>query len=188
MIELKAGMLDSHAVTQALDYASSLAMLNADEVCQVLCNQFPDEKDFRRKVGKHFDNQEAFRARVRKQVENQGENREIALMLVGTGIYPGVERMSAFLGRYGFPIEIVNFEVFMPDNGPQLLVREVTEESNQPPRPTPQTTRGGCCCTPNRFAMPRTQGRESCLSIGKWTRSRNSTEWIGSKLRKDLAS
>ena len=138
VIELKAGMLDSRVVTQALDYASSLAMLNADDLCQVLCNQFTDEKHFRWKVGKHFDNQEAFRAKVRKQVENDGESREIALMLVGTGIYPSAERMSAFLGRFGIPIEIVSFEAFKPDNGPQLLVREVIEESIQPPRPTPK--------------------------------------------------
>ena len=135
VIELKAGMLYSDAMTQALSYAASLAMLDAKDLCLKLCNQFDDEKDFRWKVGERFDNQEAFCAKVKKQVENEGEEREIALMLVGAGISAGVERMSEFLGRFRIPIEIVSFEVFKPGNGPQLLVREVIEEPVQPPRP-----------------------------------------------------
>lgn len=140
VIELKAGRLHSDVVTQALYYASSLALLDADDLCGKLFNQFSDEKHFRWKVGPHFENQEAFRAKVRKQVENEGEEREIALMLVGTGISAGVERMNKFLGRFGIPIEIVSFEVFKPNDGPLLLVREVIEEPIPALRPEPKYT------------------------------------------------
>ncbi len=141
VIELKAGLLQSDALHQALYYASSLARLEANELCKKLCNQFDDERDFRRKVGDRFDSREAHSAKVRKQVDNEGEEREIALMLAGTGISSGVERMSEFLGRFGIPIEIVSFEVFKPTNGPLLLVREVIEELNEPAPPaTPKRT------------------------------------------------
>ncbi len=71
---------------------------------------------------------------------SEGEEREIALMLVGAGLSAGVERMREFLGRFGIPIEIVSFEVFKPDKSPKLLIREVIEESDQPLRSKPKYT------------------------------------------------
>lgn len=135
VIELKADMLYSGAVTQAIYYASSLSQLSGEDLHQKLENQFFDEEDFRRKVGYSFDTPQAHSAKVKKQVDNEGEVREIALMIVGAGVSPGVERMSKFLGRFGIPIEIVSFEVFESNNGARLLVREVIEEAAPESRP-----------------------------------------------------
>lgn len=56
-------------------------------------------------------------------------------MLVGVGIHPGLVRMTEFLERFQIPIDIVSFEVFQPDSGPKLLVREVLEATAKPPPP-----------------------------------------------------
>ena len=42
--------------------------------------------------------------------------------------------MIEFLGRFGVPIGVVSFEVFELENGPKLMIREVTDE---PPKPLP---------------------------------------------------
>ena len=54
-------------------------------------------------------------------------------MLLGRRCDPTLERIVAHLGGYGVPISIVSFEVFEPDGGPRLLIREVEEQS----APTP---------------------------------------------------
>ena len=129
VIELKPGMLDAYALTQALYYASSIARLDADEL--------------REKLEPHlgnFGDAATLSARVMQQLAEEAEQREIAVTVVGAGIHPGLERMSEFLGRFGVPISIVSFEVFELDGGPQLLVREVVDEPAEPPAPRQKLT------------------------------------------------
>ena len=121
VIEVKPGMVGSGALGQAIYYAASLARLDADELVGKLEGGFG-------KVG----DPETLSPRVRELLANEGEEREIALLLVGAGIHPGLERTSEFLGRFGVPIEVVSFEVFQLDGGPRLLIREVVEEPAQP--------------------------------------------------------
>lgn len=89
VIEVKPGMLDSGALAQALGYASSIARLSADE--------------FRAQIepglGKLGDAKQ-LSEKVKQQLEGEGEEREIALLLVGAGVHDNLERMSGFLGRY----------------------------------------------------------------------------------------
>jgi len=132
VIELKAGMLWSDAVTQALYYASSLAKLDADDLKEKLEKDKGKGKDKSRLAA--LGNEEKLSEKISRHLESEGEEREIALMLVGAGLSAGVERMREFLGRFGIPIEIVSFEVFKPDKSPKLLIREVIEESDQPLR------------------------------------------------------
>ena len=68
--------------------------------------------------------------KLEQQLADEGEEREIAVLLVGAGLRPGLERMNEFLARFGVPIGVVSFEVFKLDDGPQLLIREVVEEPN----------------------------------------------------------
>ncbi len=124
VVELKPGMLDADALKQALYYASSIARLSADELCGKLEPYLGN-----------FGDAAALSARVKQQLANEAEEREIAVMVAGAGIHPGLERMSEFLGRFGVPISIVSFEVFDLDGGPRLLVREVVEEPVRPPPP-----------------------------------------------------
>lgn len=124
VIEVKPGMLDSWALAQALYYASSIASLDRDELLDKLEPRLEEYGDKGRLL-----------ARVRKQLDGEGGEREIAVLLVGAGIHPGLERVTEFLGRFGVPISVVSFEVFELDGGPKLLIREVVEEPIKPPPP-----------------------------------------------------
>ena len=122
VIEIKPGLLDSGALAQALYYASSIARLSADELYGKLEPRLSD-----------FGDAERLSASVKQQLAGEEEGREIAVLLVGAGIHSGLERMNAFLGRFGVPISVVSFEVFELDGGPQLLIREVVDEPTKPP-------------------------------------------------------
>ncbi len=122
VIEIKPGLLDAGALAQALYYASSIARLSADELYGKLQSDLGD-----------FGDTERLSARVKQHLSDEAERREIAVMLVGVGIHPGLERMNEFLGRFGVPISVVSFEVFELDDGPQFLIREVVDEPTKPP-------------------------------------------------------
>ena len=114
VIEIKPGELDSGALTQGLYYASLLAYLGSDEFFGKLepgLDKFGDTKQLS--------------ARIKQLLENEEDKREIAVLLVGAGIHPGLDRMNSFLGRFGIPISLVSFEVFELEGGPKLLIREV---------------------------------------------------------------
>ena len=121
VIEIKAGVLDSGALTQALYYASSLAQLSRDELQAKIEPRLKESSPAGR-----------LSARVNELLENEGEHRDIALMLVGVGISSDLERMQDFLGRFDVPISVVSFEVFELDAGPKLLIREMLEEPTEP--------------------------------------------------------
>lgn len=124
VIEIKRGQLNASALTQALYYASSLVKLEADEIDKKIAPGLSQ-----------FDDAEALSARVKKQLDGEGEEREVALLLVGTGVHDGLKRMNDFLGRFGIPVGVVSFEVFELEGGPKLLLREVTDELPKPPSP-----------------------------------------------------
>lgn len=117
VIEIKPDWLDAGALTQALYYASSLVRLEADELYGKIApglSRLGDEAELS--------------ARVKQQLAGEGEEREVALLLVGSGVHAGLERMNEFLGRFGVPIGVVSFEVFELENGPKLMIREVMDE------------------------------------------------------------
>lgn len=124
VIEIKPGMLDCGALTQALSYASSIVHLGADEIREKLQSRLGD-----------FGDAEQLLATVKQQLAAEEEERKIAVLLVGAGIHPGLVRMNDYLGRFGVPISAVSFEVFELSGGPQLLIREVVEERTKPPSP-----------------------------------------------------
>ena len=125
VIEIKSGVLASGALTQALYYASSIACLDTDDLKKKL-EPGLDE----------FGDAALLAERLNRQLAGEEEGREIAVLLVGAGIHPGLERMNEFLGRFAVPIGVVSFEVFELDGGRQLLVREVVDEptGTSPPR------------------------------------------------------
>jgi len=129
VIEIKAGQLNSGALRQAIYYASSLAKLSAEELRMKLDRKSPRGTTTRKRL------QET----VEQLLENEGEERRIAVMLVGVGISPGLSRMIDFLGRFEVPITTVSFKVFAPDTASKLLIREVVEKDFPPP-PTQKPT------------------------------------------------
>ena len=129
VIKIKLGVLNSGALAQALYYASSIARLGADELYRKLEPGLSD-----------FGDSEQLSASVKQQLAGEEEGREIAVLLVGAGIHPGLERMNEFLGRFGVPISVVSFEVFELDGGPKLLIREVVDEPAKPSPPRRKLT------------------------------------------------
>lgn len=123
VIELKRGRLYRTAITQALDYASSIARMDSEELEALL----------RPGLAKLGDAEELART-VRRQLEGEDGPREVAVLLAGLGVDAGLERIVAHLGGYGLPISIVTFEAFEVHDGPRLLIREVTEEDSRPQR------------------------------------------------------
>ena len=121
VIEVKPGTLDAAALTQALGYAASIDRLDAEELRATIVPRLGE-----------FGDAETLSQIVDEQLRSEGEARPVAVLLVGAGIHPGLERTKEFLGRYRVRIKIVSFEVFELDGGPQLLVREVVKE------PTPR--------------------------------------------------
>ena len=123
VIELKRERLYRDALAQALDYASSIVAMDATDLANLLQSGLADLGDA-----------EELASRVRGQLAGEAEGREVAVLLAGVGVDAGLERIVAYLGGYGVPTSIVSFEVFEPDGGAPLLIREVTEEQMRPPR------------------------------------------------------
>ena len=123
VIELKRGRLYRDALAQALDYASSIAGMDGDDLEDLLRPGFSILGDA-----------ENLARTVRKQLGGEDEGRDVAVLLAGVGVGAGLERIVAHLGGYGVPITIVSFDAFEPEGSPLLLIREVTEEWTRPPR------------------------------------------------------
>ena len=121
VIELKRERLYRDALAQALDYASSIAGMDADALEELLRPNLQGLGDA-----------EELSRTVRRQLEGEEGGREVAVLLAGVGVDPGLERIIAHLGGYGVPISIVSFEVFEPEGGPHLMIREVTEDESRP--------------------------------------------------------
>lgn len=107
VIEVKPDMLESSALNQALYYASSLALLDAERLLEKL-KQNPASSALA----------QASSRRIDSLLEDEEAERDIAVMLVGVGIHPGLARMTEFLDRFQIPIDIVSFEVFHPELAP----------------------------------------------------------------------
>lgn len=123
VIELKRDRLYREALAQALDYASSITQMDADELKQLLEHG-----------AERLGDAEKISRAVRQQVEDEGSGREVAVLLAGVGVDAGLQRIVTHLGSYGVPTTIVDFQVFEPGRGSRLLIREVTEEEGAPQR------------------------------------------------------
>ena len=122
VIELKRERLYRAALAQALDYASSIGSMGSDALEQLL-----------RPGLQSLGDADALSRAVRQQLDSEREGREVAVLLAGVGVDAGLERIVDHLGGYGVPISIVSFEVFAPEGGPRLFIREVTDEETRPP-------------------------------------------------------
>ena len=123
VIELKRERLYRAALAQALDYASSIAQMGGDDLAELLGPGFANLGDA-----------EELSRTVRRQLDGEDGGREVAILLAGVGVDAGLERIVEYVGGFGIPISVVSFEVFEPDGGARLLIREVTEEDSRPER------------------------------------------------------
>ena len=131
VIELKSGDIRREALTQVLYYASCIARMPWDQL--------------RRRVADYLEGKgKSVRELVDESVE-VGEDspalRDIVMYVVGTGSYPGLERMIDFLsGVHEVPITLVSYDVFQIGDRHKILVRELTEPEITPPDKRPMRT------------------------------------------------
>jgi Holliday junction resolvase-like predicted endonuclease len=129
IIEIKRGVLRRETIAQALDYASCIDRMPADEL--------------QRKIEAYLSPRGRSLQSLLAERDAQdivGQSRELVLVVVGTGKAPGLDRMVDFLlERYGMPISLVSFDVFELADGQRILARELTEPETDPTtRPAPE--------------------------------------------------
>jgi hypothetical protein len=118
IIEIKRGQVMRETIAQAIDYASCLAAMSEEEITRKI-----DTK----KLGHTASLQEMLKERDALDSLNP-QNRNIAMILVGTGRAPELERMVRYLAeKHDLPLSVVTFHVFNTDDAHQLLIREITE-------------------------------------------------------------
>ena len=117
VIEIKAGMLDSSVITQALYYVAQIASMKYDSL-EAKVNKFLWKK-----------NTDLSALLKERGTENdQVETRDVYAIIVGTGRTPGLGKLLGFLAdKYRFPISAVLFDVFEMSDGRKVLSRELTE-------------------------------------------------------------
>lgn len=118
VIELKRGDVRREALTQVLDYAASIATMPWDQLREQIEGYLERRS---RSVDEFIDE------RV-ETGEDSAAIRDVIMYVVGTGSYPGLERMVDFLsGVHDLPITVVSYEVFQVGDQQKILVRELTE-------------------------------------------------------------
>lgn len=122
IVEIKRGKLIRETIAQGIDYASSIAGLS--------------EEALSAQIHHIQDGGEATHPGLEVLLNSSSDpgEREVAVIVVGIGREPGLERMIDFLGsRFGFPIRAVTFDIFDLGNGDKVLVREETEAEDRAP-------------------------------------------------------
>ena len=118
VIEVKRGMLRRDTIAQIIDYASSIAMMSKEELCNVIDDYLIQHGSSLKKLLEERKTQELF----------DSEERELLLFVVGTGKAPGLERMVAYLSdKFQMPISLIAYDVFELKDGQRILAREMTE-------------------------------------------------------------
>jgi Endonuclease NucS C-terminal domain len=118
IIEIKRGTVSRDTIAQGLDYASVIGTASEDQMRALLADQLAARKLSLDTLLKERDAIDSL----------DPAEREVALIVVGTGRSPGLERMSSFLtSRSTVPLSIICFDAFKLNDGGVVLAREVAE-------------------------------------------------------------
>ena len=111
VIEIKKGRLYRETLAQALDYASCIASMPAEELQEIVRNYLNER-------GREED--------IVSELEE--EEREVRVCVVGLSRDPSLDRVAEFLARrYSVPIKVVTFESYKLASGERILLRELSE-------------------------------------------------------------
>lgn len=116
VIEIKAGQVRRDTVAQAIDYASSVAMMPWTALSS--------------KANSYLQQSGAAGGQSLQElgVHEDEAPRDVWMTVVGTGREPGLERIVNYLADvYDVPITIISYEVFSIASGEQIMVRELSE-------------------------------------------------------------
>jgi Holliday junction resolvase-like predicted endonuclease len=121
VIEIKRGEVRRETVAQAIDYASCIVSMPADELREKTNLYLRDHPVGELRTLDGVLEQRGFRL-------DDEETRDVSLIVVGTSQDEGLDRMVNFLAERGnLSISVVSFEVFSLPSGERVLIRELTE-------------------------------------------------------------
>jgi hypothetical protein len=121
VIEIKRGNVRRDTVMQAVDYAACIAEMPANELREKV-NAYLKPRKLSLSI---LLNERSIEADIPQE-------RQIKIMVVGTGRDPQLKRMTKFLSGLGKSIGVINFEVFEDSSGQKIIVREITEVDDEP--------------------------------------------------------
>jgi hypothetical protein len=112
VVEIKKGKLIRDVIAQAIDYASSIASMS--------------EPALRTAIESYAKPIPTDHPGVSALLESDAaDERDVAIVVVGVGQEPGLDRMIDFLRtKFGMPLRAVTFDVFAFGDGSKILVRE----------------------------------------------------------------
>lgn len=123
VFELKRGKLTRDAVAQAIDYASYLAGLNSEELCQHI-----SENSGRGGTEAIKDFAQWYQSQFQRPVAEIGRPR---VVLVGLGVDERAKRMVEFLAECELDMSLITFHGFT-QNDETVLARQVEIQSQSP--------------------------------------------------------
>ena len=130
VIEIKRGILSREAIAQVIDYTACLASMTETELEQAIDPRHLGHEKSLRELLKERDALESL----------DPENRDLSMIIVGTGRAPELDKMASFLsGKYGFPLSIVTFYAFTSQQGTRMLVRKLSEPEHDEVRGHPRS-------------------------------------------------
>ena len=131
VIELKRDRTPRDTIAQALEYASSIARLDADHLQDILRSYQSDGTmelaEFHR---------ESFRLAATDAV---AFNKNQHIVVAGQNVTAEIRQTAAFLRGKGIAVTCVEFAYFQADDGSRLLSQKIVvgRESDRPPAPRP---------------------------------------------------
>lgn len=124
VIELKAGRVLRDAIAQAIDYASCIALLPAEELRARVDVYLKRHGSSAHKLAETYPGVFA----------ESDTARDVMIFAVGAGHVPGLERIVNFMaGTHSFPITGIYYQVLEPRKGERILIRELTEADSPAP-------------------------------------------------------
>lgn len=123
IVELKKGLTPREVTAQALDYASWVKEIDADELAQIYLKYSRGEKSL----------SEAFQERFGIGLDENNDSLDTQIVIVATNMDGSTERIIRFLKGYGININVLFFSVF-EHKGSRLLSRAWMLEPDQESR------------------------------------------------------
>lgn len=130
VVELKKGMTPREVTAQALDYASWVKEIDADELAQIYLKYSGGKKS----LG------DAFKERFNVELNDDNDDVDTQIVIVATDMDGSTERIIKYLQGYSIDINVLFFKVF-EHQGKRLLSRAWMFESEQGNKPQPVTSR-----------------------------------------------
>lgn len=120
VIELKKNMTPREVTAQALDYASWVKNIDAEELAQLFLKHTNNEKSL----------DEAYKERFGFLLDGDSDDTDVKIVIVATDMDGSTERIINYLKDYGIDINVLTFRVFGHE-GKRLLSRAWMFEESQ---------------------------------------------------------